>query len=171
MKRERFRQHAALLQDYCRKHGYNQKIGVLWDLSLHSGRRRFVVWNFEQDRAEYAFVASHGSGSKRSLKRSAYATVSNEPDSHLSSVGHALIAERYIGRYGIAYRLNGLDHTNSALRPRCVVLHGWEHTPMHPLWPLPTTGSWGCPVLSTHAMHIIDTILQQEHSIILWAYK
>ena len=166
-----FRQRAVEAATYCRENGYNQRIVLLWDLSIHSGRRRFVVWNIAEDRAEYAFVASHGSGSRRSHVPSAYARVSNADGSHLSSVGRALVAERYVGRYGVAYRLDGLEETNSAMRKRCIVLHGWHYTTSFPVWPLPTIGSWGCPVLSRRDMNILDKILQQEQSVVLWAYK
>ena len=146
-----FRHRATEAAEYCQKSGYNQRYVLLWDLSRHSGRRRFVVWNIIKGRVEHAFVASHGSGSRRSHVPSAYAQVSNEDGSHLSSVGRALVAERYIGRYGVAYRLDGLDDENVAMRKRCIVLHGWQYTTSFPIWPLPTMGSWGCPVLSCRA--------------------
>lgn len=167
----RFRHRAVEAATYCRENGYNQRIVLLWDLSIHSGRRRFVVWNIIENRVEHAFLASHGSGSRRSHVPSAYARVSNADGSHLSSVGRALVAERYVGRYGVAYRLDGLDETNSAMRKRCIVLHSWRYTTSFPVWPLPTIGSWGCPVLSRRDMRILDKILQQEQSVVLWAYK
>ncbi len=171
MNLKRFRQQAVEAAKYCRDKGYNQHIVLLWDVSIHSGRRRFVVWNIAENRVEHVFLASHGSGSSRSHVPSAYAKVSNEDCSHLSSVGRALVAERYVGRYGVAYRLDGLDETNSEMRKRCIVLHGWCYTTSFPIWPLPTVGSWGCPVLSRRDMKILDKILQQEQSVVLWAYK
>ena len=122
----RFRQRAIEAAKYCRENGYNQHVVLLWDLSIHSGCRRFVVWNIAENRVEHAFLASHGSGSRLSHVPSAYAKVSNADGSHLSSMGRALVAERYVGRYGVAYRLDGLEESNSALRERCVVLHGWR---------------------------------------------
>lgn len=168
---ERFRQRAQSLVRYCHAEGYNERVVLLWDLSRHSGRRRFVVWNVVEDRAEHCFVCSHGSGSERSRVRSAYAECSNAEGSHLSSLGRALVAERYEGRYGVAYRLDGLDESNSALRERCVVLHGWRHTTSLPIYPFPSVGSWGCPVLSQRAMRVVDDILQREKNVVLWAYK
>jgi hypothetical protein len=113
---------------------------------------------------------SHGSGSQRSHVRTAYAHFSNEDGSHLSSLGRALVAERYEGRYGVAYRLEGLDESNSNLRSRCVVLHGWEHTPSYPIWPLPTVGSFGCPVLSRKRMAQLDEILKNESRVVLLSF-
>jgi hypothetical protein len=168
---ERFRRRAVKALEYCRQNGYNDRVLLLRDLSLHSGRRRLVVWDVVNDSILYAFVASHGSGSECSLRYSAYAATSNTPDSHLSSVGRALVAERYVGRYGVAYRLDGLDESNSALRERCVVLHGWKHTTSFPIWPMPTVGSWGCPVLSLRSMAILDEIIRNEEKVVLYAYK
>ena len=93
--------------------------------------------------------------------------LSNEDGSHLSSVGRALVAERYEGRYGVAYRLDGLEATNSNLRPRCVVLHGWEYTTSLPIYPLATVGSFGCPVLSRRMMRRVDELLRREERVIL----
>ena len=166
-----FSSRAAELYAFCQERGFNIRVALLMDLGRHSGRRRFVVWDFQQGRALHSFPASHGSGSALSHVRSAYAKCSNEDGSHLSSVGKCLIAERYEGRYGVAYRLDGLEESNSALRERCVVLHGWRYTTSFPIYPLPTVGSWGCPVLSRRAMRKVDEILQREERVALWLYK
>lgn len=163
----RVKERASRLREFCRQEGYNTRIALFVDLSRHSGRRRFVVWDFESQRPILCCPVSHGSGSKVSRVRSAYARLSNDDGSHLSSIGRALVAERYEGRYGVAYRLDGLDATNSNLRPRCVVLHGWEHTTSYPIWPRATVGSFGCPVLSRRRMAEVDALLRGEESVIL----
>ena len=160
-----------MLRAWCNCRGYNPHIAIFVDLSLHSGRNRFVVWDFEHERPILICPVSHGSGSQRSHVRSAYARVSNSDGSHLSSIGRALIAERYEGRYGVAYRLDGLEDSNSNLRPRCVVLHGWEHTTSYPIWPIPTVGSFGCPVLSQKMMAKVDELLQKEKNVVIEIFK
>ena len=109
-----FSARAAELYAFCQERGFNTRVALMMDLGRHSGRRRFVVWDFQQGRALHSFPASHGSGSAQSHVRSAYAKCSNEDGSHLSSIGKCLIAERYEGRYGVAYRLDGLEESNSA---------------------------------------------------------
>lgn len=165
--RSRVAERATELLDYCQREGYNTHIALFADLSRHSGRRRFVAWSFDDERPLLIAPVSHGSGSPKSHVRTAYARLSNDDGSHLSSVGRALVAERYEGRYGGAYRLDGLDSTNSNLRPRCVVLHGWEHTTSYPIFPIATTGSWGCPVLSRRMMSRLDAILRNESRVVL----
>lgn len=167
----RLRDRVAELHEFCREHGYNTHVALLADFSRHSGLRRFVVWDFSKAEAVYSFVVSHGSGSERSHVRSAYARFSNQDGSHLSSLGKSLVAERYKGRYGVAYRLDGLEENNSNLRSRDVVLHSWQYTTSFPIFPFPTVGSWGCPVLSRKAMQQVDEILQKENRVVLWVYN
>ena len=168
---KRISERVCMLRAWCNCRGYNSRIAIFVDLSLHSGRNRFVVWDFVQERPILICPVSHGSGKQKSHVRSAYANISNSDGSHLSSVGRALIAERYEGRYGIAYRLDGLEDSNSNLRSRCVVLHGWEHTTSFPIWPLATTGSFGCPVLSRKMMAKVDEILKNEERVIIDIFK
>lgn len=165
--RSRVEARAAALRSYCEQEGYNTHLALFVDLSRHSGRCRFMAWDFEQNRPILSSPVSHGSGSQRSHRRSAYARLSNEDGSHLSSVGRALVAERYEGSYGIAYRLDGLEATNSNLRSRCVVLHGWSYTTTLPIFPIPTVGSFGCPVLSKSVMARVDELLRNQSRVIL----
>ena len=158
---------AKELLEYCRREGYNTRVALFVDLSRHSGRRRFVAWDMARMVPIFTAPVSHGSGSERSHVRSAYARFSNEDGSHLSSLGRAVVAERYEGRYGVAYRLDGLEATNSNIRSRYVVLHGWEHTTSYPIWPRATVGSFGCPVLSRRMMARVDELLQREKGVIL----
>ena len=158
---------AKELLEYCRREGYNTRVALFVDLSRHSGRRRFVAWDMVRMVSIFTCPVSHGSGSEMSHVRSAYARFSNEDGSHLSSLGRAVVAERYEGRYGVAYRLDGLEATNSNLRSRYVVLHGWEHTTSYPIWPRATVGSFGCPVLSRRMMARVDELLQREKGVII----
>ena len=165
--RSRVAERAKELLEYCRREGYNTRVALFVDLSRHSGRRRFVAWDMVRMVSIFTSPVSHGSGSEMSHVRSAYARFSNEDGSHLSSLGRAVVAERYEGRYGVAYRLDGLDVTNSNLRSRYVVLHGWEHTTSYPIWPRATVGSFGCPVLSRRMMARVDELLRREKGVII----
>ena len=165
--RSRVAERAKELLEYCRREGYNTRVALFVDLSRHSGRRRFVAWDMARMVPIFTCPVSHGSGSEMSHVRSAYARFSNEDGSHLSSLGRAVVAERYEGRYGVAYRLDGLDATNTNLRSRCVVLHGWEHTTSYPIWPRATVGSFGCPVLSRRMMARVDELLRREKGVII----
>ena len=166
----RIAERAVALREFCGREGYNTRVALFVDLSRHSGRRRFVAWDMERNVPIFTCPVSHGSGEQRSHVRSARARTSNEDGSHLSSLGRALVAERYVGRYGVAYRLDGLDATNSNLRSRFVVLHGWEYTTSFPIFPFATVGSFGCPVLSRRMMGRVDELLQQHERVVIDIY-
>lgn len=168
--RSRVSERVESLLEFCLTRGYNTNVALFCDLSRHSGLNRFVVWNFAERRPIFVCPVSHGSGSQRPHCRAAYARFSNEDSSHLSSVGRALVSERYEGRYGVAYRLDGLDDSNSNLRSRCVVLHGWEHTTSFPIYPFATVGSFGCPVLSRKMFSRLDSILQNEERVVMLTF-
>lgn len=68
----------------------------------------------------------------------------NVVNSGRSSLGFVRTAELYNGKFGRSVRLDGLSATNSNIRQRAVVLHGWDQTFEKDViqgW------SWGCITL------------------------
>ena len=53
---------AEELKEYCVKNNYNTNIGVLVDYSVHSGRTRFVVWDFNNNKALLKSICAQGCG-------------------------------------------------------------------------------------------------------------
>lgn len=95
------------------------------DFSYPSWLPRFFVIDMSSGGVVAVHVA-HGSGSDPN--NTGYATqFSNVPGSNASSLGFYLTAEQYTGEYGLSVRLDGLSTTNSNVRDREVVLHGWQY--------------------------------------------
>ena len=46
---QRLREKAQAGKAYCDKNGYNTNYCFLVDFSIHSGKRRFFVWDFKGD--------------------------------------------------------------------------------------------------------------------------
>src|SRR5690606_5467249 len=71
------------------------------------------------------FRTTHGKGSD--ANNDGYAEVfGNEIGSGMSSLGYVRTAEVYSGNFGRSVRLDGLSATNSNIRARAVVFHGWD---------------------------------------------
>lgn len=71
------------------------------------------------------YHTTHGQGSDPD--DDGFATLfGNTPDSLKSSLGFVRVGEAYTGNFGLSLRLDGLSSTNSNLRPRAVVFHGWD---------------------------------------------
>jgi hypothetical protein len=117
----------------------NQKYITIVDLAPRSNNYRLFIINMATGSVE-RFRTTHGEGSDRN--RDGYAeSFGNVPGSKKSSLGYVRTAEVYYGSFGRSLRLDGLSSTNSKIRQRAVVFHGWspvvEANQIQPL-------SWGC---------------------------
>lgn len=112
------------------------------DFTQHSKYKRFYMVNRSTGKVDQWSVA-HGSGSDPDNDGLAQ-FFSNVPNSHMSSLGSYLIAEKYVGKYGESLRLDGLESTNSNVRDRAIVIHPSNYVKDSGK----TQGrSWGCPAV------------------------
>lgn len=162
-------------QQYCEENNLNKKLFFLIDLGVHSGLKRFFVYDLKDKKLLQSFVVSHGCGdlvwgatySKEETQ------VSNEPDSHCSSIGKYIIRDRGVSQWGIKvkYLLDGKEKTNSNALSRAIVLHSWEEIPDEEVYPKGTAEGWGCPAVSNKSLKVIDSILQKNKKVLLWIIK
>jgi hypothetical protein len=157
---------------YAKKNNLNKDKFILIDLDLHSGLKRFFLYDFKKDTIIKSYMVSHGCGdhmwSWTSSKEKA--PISNEPDSHCSSVGKYVIGSRGVSQWGINinYLLIGKDKTNSNAVKRAIVLHSWEKISSDEVYPNGTPEGWGCPVVSNENMKEIDVILKANKKMLMW---
>lgn len=147
---------------------YNQQLAVFINFRIPSGKYRYFLYALKNNRILQKAVVAHGEGS--AVKSSGMLRFSNTDGSHQSSLGKYEIRESYIGRFGKAYRLNGLDATNSNARKRNIVLHSYHCVP-HRESEAPACQSFGCPMLSEKALkqtaYYID---RSEKPVILYTF-
>lgn len=164
----RVKQKAILVKDFINTHDYNDKTCFLIDMRLPSGKNRFFVYNLDTDSVEIAGLVTHGSGSDGESDELVF---SNAPNSYCTSLGKYKIGNAYDGRFGLAYKLYGLDKTNSKAFDRFVVLHAHECVPNDEVAPLSICLSQGCPTVSPAFLKQLKSYLDQsEKSILLWIY-
>lgn len=90
-----------------------------------SNRPRFFVINLASGVVE-KYYTTHGWGSD--FNGDGFATsFGNVNNSKKSSLGFARTAEVYSGKYKRSLRIDGLSVTNSNLRSRAIVVHGWDN--------------------------------------------
>lgn len=159
------------LANYALKHKYNQEITLMIDYSLHSGSNRFFVIDLKKKSLLKKGLVCHGN----CKGKSAYAKAkefSNEPDSHCSTLGMAVVAERAYSSWGknFKYWLDGLEEGNKNMRKRVVVLHAWEGVPDQEIYPKALATSWGCPTVSIAFLDELDTILKKEKKVLLYSF-
>ncbi|MDR1224990.1 MAG: murein L,D-transpeptidase catalytic domain family protein [Tannerella sp.] len=175
-KADALQEHLRLKADsagvYCRSRGFSERYCILVNFNIHSGKKRFFVWDFEKDTVLYASLCAHGTGRESTPKKPVY---SNDPGSYCSSLGRYKTGVSSYSRYGIHihYKLHGLDPTNNNAFKRIIVLHSHSPMPDREIYPLylPLGYSLGCPVISDPVMRKVDTLLKESKKpVLLWIY-
>jgi hypothetical protein len=161
---------------FCKTQHFNTEFCILIDMSLHSGLKRFLVWDFKKDTIVNSFLVGHGCGdnpwnndfSKENPK------FSNTDESHCSSLGKYKIGERAYSNWGVhvKYVLHGLELTNSNAFKRFIVFHSWEVISDEEVYPDGTPEGWGCPTISDKSFKIIDPMLKlSAKPVLMWIYE
>jgi hypothetical protein len=161
---------------FCRDNNFNTDFCILIDMSLHSGVKRFFVWNFKTESIEYSFLVGHGCCDKpwKQDQSKENPTFSNVDGSHCSSLGKYKIGARAYSNWGvnIKYFLHGLDVTNDNAFRRVIVFHSWEAVSDEEVYPKGTPEGWGCPTISNKSFKMIDPILKASNKpVLMWVYK
>lgn len=120
----------------------NQSYVTIVDFRPRSNTWRFFLIDMNTGAVE-KYHTTHGRGSDKN-KNGWAETFGNVVNSGKSSLGFIRVAEVYSGKYGRSVRLDGLSTTNSNVRKRAIVLHGWDDVKEeHVIQGL----SWGCVTL------------------------
>jgi hypothetical protein len=150
---------AKPLLAYAKKHGYNTNTCFLIDMNIESGKNRFFVYDMKKDAVLDAGLVTHGRCNKNWLPNRQYG---NEVGCGCTSLGKYKIGKPYNGRFGLAYKLHGLDSTNSNAFKRYVVLHSHSCVPDGEVNPLAICQSDGCPTVSAQYLKKLAAII--DHS-------
>lgn len=164
--------HAEALR-FCKNNNLAADYYFLVDLSVHSGRNRFFVYDFKQQKIIQQNLVTHGACDVFEPNATPYQTAkySNRVDSHCSAIGKYKIGKRDYSSWGIKvkYWLHGLDETNANAQDRVIVLHSWEAVSDTEIYPDYSPLSWGCPAVSNDFMQVLDAKLKTAPKpVLLW---
>lgn len=161
--------HGQEIKQFCKKNKYNTECAFLIDMSIESGKNRFFILDLSADSVTDAALVTHGRCNENWLKGRKY---SNVVGSGCTSLGRYKIGNAYQGRFGLAYKLHGLDSSNSNAYKRFVVLHSHDCVPNQPTSPLPICQSDGCPTVSPEFLQKLKKIIDASNKpIVLWVYE
>ncbi|MCY0968477.1 murein L,D-transpeptidase catalytic domain-containing protein [Chryseobacterium wangxinyae] len=156
------------IKNFVKGKNYNQDLAVFINFKTHSGKFRYFVYDLKNDKILQKAIVSHGSGSV--ISKSNSLRFSNVEGSYQSSLGKYEIRENYNGKFGKAYRLQGLDFSNSNAMLRAIVLHSYDCISDKES-ENPACLSLGCPMLSKSAFgKTAKYIDQSKKAIILYAF-
>lgn len=156
----------ALLPQWLRSNNFNTAQVIIADLSMHSGLPRMVLMDVQTGKVLDSGMVAHGAGGDAFA---ATARFSNVPNSYCSSLGRYRIGGSYKGNFGTAYKLHGLEASNSNAYERLVVLHAYDCVPDTIPYPDMICNSLGCPMISYNFLkRLSKKIAASEKPMLLW---
>ena len=161
---------------FCISNNMNQDFCILIDFGIHSGKKRFFVWDFNKKEVIHQFLVGHGCGDNTwsGDETKDNPTFSNTEDSHRSSLGKYKIGERGYSNWGVhtKYLMHGLERSNSNALKRIIVFHSWEAVSDEEVYPNGTPEGWGCPTISNASFTTIDPLLRDSSEpLLMWIYN
>jgi hypothetical protein len=150
------------------KNNYNNRICFLVDMSIGSGQNRFFVYDLKNDTMQNAGLVTHGRCNENWLEGRKYA---NDVECGCTSLGKYRIGNSYNGRFGLAFKLYGLEPTNDKAFERFVVLHSHECVPATEVRG-EICQSDGCPTVSPGFLQQLKPIITLSRKrVLLWIYE
>lgn len=147
---------------------YNQNWAILIDFKIPSYRHRFFIYDFKNNHILERALVTHGEGSVTDTPNRL--KFSNVENSYCSSLGKYAIGYSYDGQFGKAYKLLGLDSSNSNAFKRAVVLHKYTCVPNNEQ-KTPICTSLGCPMVSEDFFLKMEKYIDKSNKkMILYAY-
>ncbi len=155
----RYSEKARQLRSYIAKHpAYDAHTVFLVDMRIPSGNKRFFVYDLDSSRVLTSGLVAHGSGCETGIADSL--VFGNVPESYRSSLGRYKIGYSYAGMFGKAYKLYGLDPTNSKAFDRLIVLHRYQCVPDEEQ-DFPICNSLGCPMVSENFFPVLEEYIEK----------
>lgn len=152
---------------YAKQNGLSKEFVFLADVSQRSGSERFFVVNLEKGEVVASGLMAHGHCNDLGIPFQ----FSNEPGSHCTSEGRYRIHGKYHGMFGTAYKLHGLDSSNSNAFDRFIVLHAHRCVPRRSTIG-PICRSEGCPTVSPAFLETLESYLDvSDKPIMLWIFN
>ena len=143
---------------------YNSDLVFLVDMKILSGRNRFFIYDLKKNEVIDRGLVAHGSGSETGIEGKL--KFSNINNSLATSLGKYSIGTSYYGQFGKAYKLYGLDKSNSNAYSRNIVLHKYSKMPYDEQI-YPVCNSYGCPMVNETYFKRIEKILDTSEKEIL----
>ncbi|MNK34729.1 hypothetical protein D3C87_532410 [compost metagenome] len=160
----------ADLKAFIKDSNYNSDKAFLIDFSISSSQFRFFVVDLKTGKILQKALVAHGDGSEDG-KANCNLKFSNIDGSHCSSLGKYVVEEKYKGKFGMSYRLTGLDDSNSNARARAIVLHRLSCVPDVEQKD-EICLSFGCPMVSDNFFKILEQhIDKSDKKLIIYAYN
>jgi len=151
---------------FAEKNHFNTEVCFFVDMSLESGKSRFFVYDMKKKQVRTKGLVTHGRCNQQWLNGRQYG---NGIGCGCTSLGKYKIGHPYKGKFGLAYKLYGLDTSNSNAYNRFVVLHSHSCVPEQEVNPYPICQSDGCPTVSPGFLQQLAAVIDSSRRpVLLW---
>jgi len=165
---EKIRTKADAASLFIKQNNYNDNICFLVDMSLPSGQDRFFVYDLKHDTLQNAGLVTHGRCNENWLDGRKYG---NTVGCGCTSLGKYKVGYSYNGRFGLAFKLYGLDKTNDKAFSRFVVLHSHSCVPETEITN-DICQSDGCPTVAPGFLQQLKPIISESKKpVLLWIFE
>jgi len=137
------------------------------DYSKPSDQERLFIFDLKNQKLLFRSLVAHGKGSGEKVARS----FSNQPSSHMSSLGFFITGYPYNGKHGYSLRMDGIENgiNNNALS-RAIVFHEASYVSMHYIKKYGRLGrSFGCPALPAESNRSIIDAIKNSSCVFIYA--
>lgn len=164
----KLRRQASFAKQFIKQSNFDSSFCFLIDMSLSANRNRFFIYSLKQDSIINSGLVTHGNCNQYWLEGRKYG---NEVGCGCTSLGKYRIGSSYYGRFGLAFKLHGLDKTNSNAFKRYVVLHSHSCVPDKEVIE-EICQSNGCPTVSPQFLKKLSAIIENaKQPVLLWIYE
>ncbi len=146
-----------------RNRSFNPQTVFFLDMKIPANRYRFFVYDIGTKKILHRGLVAQGINTQPDAR--GRLRFSNETGSYCTSLGRYRIGQKYKGRFGTAYKLHGLDSSNSNAYRRAIVLHKFDDMPDTPGGE--TVYSLGCPMVSPQFFTTVSRLIDQSEAPIL----
>ncbi|CAM3710611.1 murein L,D-transpeptidase catalytic domain-containing protein [Flavobacterium chungbukense] len=140
---------------------YNKRVAFFIDMKIPSGKNRFFVYDLKENKIIDKGLVAHGSGSETQVK--GQLKFSNVPNSLSTSLGKYYVGNHYNGKFGKAYKLYGLDESNSNAFKRDIVFH-YYYDVTYKEKDGYICNSYGCPMVNKKYFQRVAKIIDSSES-------
>ncbi len=156
------------IKPFIKANNYCEDYCFLIDMKMPSGKKRFFVYDLVQDTILHGGLVTHGGGSQTSTDALVF---NNIPNGNATSLGKYKIGNEYSGKFGMAFKLHGLEASNSKAFDRFVVLHAHSCVPDTEIAPFPICTSLGCPTVSPSFLPTLKKYIDKaDKRVVLWIF-
>lgn len=158
---------ARLAKKFIQQKGFNPGFCFLIDMNLPANQKRFFVYEIEKDSIINSGLVTHGNCNRYWLEGRKY---DNEVGCGCTSLGRYKVGYSYQGRFGLAFKLYGLDSSNSNAFDRYVVLHSHSCVP-NDATAEEVCQSNGCPTVSPPFLKQLEPMIKaSKQPVLLWIF-